>query len=60
MQIWLSSDSSNSEAVEQWRDTIANPEKVVVKWYSVGPSWRLEMKFRTNFSTEINKLSKIV
>uniref|UniRef100_A0A8C3UYD7 Tandem C2 domains, nuclear n=1 Tax=Catharus ustulatus TaxID=91951 RepID=A0A8C3UYD7_CATUS len=37
-QIWLSSDSSNSEAVEQWRDTIANPEKVVVKWYSVGPS----------------------
>uniref|UniRef100_A0A8C9MZ34 Tandem C2 domains, nuclear n=1 Tax=Serinus canaria TaxID=9135 RepID=A0A8C9MZ34_SERCA len=37
-QIWLSSDSSNSEAVEQWKDTIANPEKVVVKWYSFGPS----------------------
>ncbi|XP_016154194.1 PREDICTED: tandem C2 domains nuclear protein isoform X2 [Ficedula albicollis] len=37
-QIWLSSDSSNSEAVEQWKDTIANPEKVVVKWYSIGPS----------------------
>ncbi|XP_025935388.1 tandem C2 domains nuclear protein isoform X2 [Apteryx rowi] len=37
-QIWLSSDSSNSEAVEQWRDTVTNPEKVVVKWYSVGPS----------------------
>lgn len=38
MQIWLSSDSNNSEAVEQWKDTIANPEKVVVKWYSIGPS----------------------
>ncbi|XP_061215888.1 tandem C2 domains nuclear protein isoform X1 [Neopsephotus bourkii] len=37
-QIWISSDSSNSEAVKQWRDTIANPEKVVVKWYSIGPS----------------------
>uniref|UniRef100_A0A8C5T3L8 Tandem C2 domains, nuclear n=1 Tax=Malurus cyaneus samueli TaxID=2593467 RepID=A0A8C5T3L8_9PASS len=37
-QIWLSSDSSNSEAAEQWKDTIANPEKVVVKWYSIGPS----------------------
>ncbi|OWK55189.1 Tandem C2 domains nuclear protein [Lonchura striata] len=37
-QIWLSSDSSNSEAVEQWKDTIANPEKVVVKWYSIGAS----------------------
>uniref|UniRef100_A0A8C3N2A8 Uncharacterized protein n=1 Tax=Geospiza parvula TaxID=87175 RepID=A0A8C3N2A8_GEOPR len=37
-QIWLSSDSSNSEAVEQWKDTIGNPEKVVVKWYSIGPS----------------------
>uniref|UniRef100_A0A8C7EBI5 Tandem C2 domains, nuclear n=1 Tax=Nothoprocta perdicaria TaxID=30464 RepID=A0A8C7EBI5_NOTPE len=37
-QIWLSSDSSNSEAVEQWRDTVTNPEKVVVKWYSIGPS----------------------
>ncbi|XP_040457322.1 tandem C2 domains nuclear protein isoform X1 [Falco naumanni] len=37
-QVWISSDSSNSEAVEQWKDTIANPEKVVVKWYSIGPS----------------------
>nr|XP_009502818.1 PREDICTED: tandem C2 domains nuclear protein isoform X2 [Phalacrocorax carbo] len=37
-QIWISSDSSNSEAVEQWKDTIMNPEKVVVKWYSIGPS----------------------
>ncbi|GAB0190878.1 tandem C2 domains nuclear protein [Grus japonensis] len=37
-QIWISSDSSNSEAVEQWQDTMANPEKVVVKWYSIGPS----------------------
>ncbi|XP_068539027.1 tandem C2 domains nuclear protein isoform X1 [Anas acuta] len=37
-QIWISSDSTNSEAVEQWEDTIANPEKVVVKWYSLGSS----------------------
>ncbi|XP_051478110.1 tandem C2 domains nuclear protein isoform X3 [Apus apus] len=37
-QIWISSNSSNSEAVEQWKDTIANPEKVVVKWYRIGPS----------------------
>ncbi|OXB75345.1 UNVERIFIED_CONTAM: hypothetical protein H355_009499 [Colinus virginianus] len=37
-QVWISSDSNNSEAVEQWKDTIANPEKVVVKWYSLGPS----------------------
>ncbi|XP_010002017.1 PREDICTED: tandem C2 domains nuclear protein isoform X2 [Chaetura pelagica] len=37
-QVWISSDSSNSEAVEQWKDTIANPEKVVVKWYRIGPS----------------------
>lgn len=60
MQIWLSSDSNNSEAAEQWKDTIANPEKVVVKWYSIGPSWRLEMKLRTDFFTEIHMLSKIV
>ena len=37
-QVWISSDSNNSEAVEQWEDTIANPEKVVIKWYSLGPS----------------------
>ncbi|KFQ33576.1 PREDICTED: tandem C2 domains nuclear protein [Merops nubicus] len=37
-QIWISPDSSNSEAVEQWKDTMANPEKVVIKWYSIGPS----------------------
>uniref|UniRef100_A0A8C9EN67 Tandem C2 domains, nuclear n=1 Tax=Pavo cristatus TaxID=9049 RepID=A0A8C9EN67_PAVCR len=38
LQVWISSDSNSSEAVEQWEDTIANPEKVVIKWYSVGPS----------------------
>uniref|UniRef100_A0A7M4EML9 Tandem C2 domains, nuclear n=1 Tax=Crocodylus porosus TaxID=8502 RepID=A0A7M4EML9_CROPO len=36
-QVWLSSDGSNSEAADQWRDTITNPEKVVIKWYKVSP-----------------------
>uniref|UniRef100_A0A6J0UCS7 Tandem C2 domains nuclear protein isoform X1 n=1 Tax=Pogona vitticeps TaxID=103695 RepID=A0A6J0UCS7_9SAUR len=34
-QVWLSSESSSTEAADQWRDTIANPEKVVVKWHNV-------------------------
>ncbi|XP_077676529.1 tandem C2 domains nuclear protein isoform X2 [Eretmochelys imbricata] len=37
-QVWLSSNSSNSEAADQWRDTITNPEKVVIKWHNVNPS----------------------
>ncbi|KAL8169036.1 UNVERIFIED_CONTAM: Tandem C2 domains nuclear protein [Gekko kuhli] len=34
-QVCLSSDSNSSEAAEQWRDTMANPEKVVIKWHNV-------------------------
>nr|XP_048710998.1 tandem C2 domains nuclear protein isoform X2 [Caretta caretta] len=37
-QVWLSSNSSNSEAADQWRDTITNPEKVVIKWHNINPS----------------------
>ncbi|XP_066484558.1 tandem C2 domains nuclear protein [Tiliqua scincoides] len=37
-QVWLSSDSNSSEAADQWRDTIANPEKVVVKWHNISPA----------------------
>ncbi|XP_054826904.1 tandem C2 domains nuclear protein isoform X1 [Eublepharis macularius] len=36
-QVCLSSDSTSSEAVDQWRDTIANPEKIVIKWHNVCP-----------------------
>ncbi|KAH0620421.1 hypothetical protein JD844_020849 [Phrynosoma platyrhinos] len=34
-QVWLSSNSNSVEAADQWQDTIANPEKVVVKWHNV-------------------------
>uniref|UniRef100_A0A8D0H9L2 Tandem C2 domains, nuclear n=1 Tax=Sphenodon punctatus TaxID=8508 RepID=A0A8D0H9L2_SPHPU len=37
-QVWLSCDSSSSEAADQWRDTMANPEKVVIKWHNLTPS----------------------
>ncbi|XP_014451973.1 tandem C2 domains nuclear protein isoform X1 [Alligator mississippiensis] len=37
-QVWLSSDASSSETADQWRDTITNPEKVVIKWHKVSPS----------------------
>ncbi|KAG8126428.1 hypothetical protein E2320_021521 [Naja naja] len=37
-QVWLSSDSNSAEAADQWRDTIANPEKVVVKWHNIIPA----------------------
>nr|XP_034963285.1 tandem C2 domains nuclear protein isoform X2 [Zootoca vivipara] len=37
-QVWLSCDSNSPEASAQWRDTIANPEKVVVKWHNVNPA----------------------
>ncbi|XP_065260285.1 tandem C2 domains nuclear protein isoform X2 [Emys orbicularis] len=37
-QVWLSSNSNSSEAADQWRDTIANPEKVVIKWHNINPS----------------------
>ncbi|XP_030069582.1 tandem C2 domains nuclear protein-like [Microcaecilia unicolor] len=36
-QVWISSDSNSSEAAEQWRDTITNPEKVVIKWHKLNP-----------------------
>ncbi|XP_053104026.1 tandem C2 domains nuclear protein isoform X2 [Hemicordylus capensis] len=34
-QVWLSSDSNSSEAADQWKDTIVNPEKVVIKWHDI-------------------------
>ncbi|XP_042294686.1 tandem C2 domains nuclear protein isoform X2 [Sceloporus undulatus] len=34
-QVWLSSNSNSVEAADQWQDTIANPEKVVVKWHNI-------------------------
>ncbi|XP_073923407.1 tandem C2 domains nuclear protein isoform X2 [Castor canadensis] len=37
-QIWISEDSNNIEAVNQWKETIANPEKVVIKWHKLNPS----------------------
>lgn len=39
LQVWISNDSNSSEAADQWRDTIANPEKVVVKWHNIGLAW---------------------
>uniref|UniRef100_A0A8D0C125 Tandem C2 domains, nuclear n=1 Tax=Salvator merianae TaxID=96440 RepID=A0A8D0C125_SALMN len=35
-QVWLSIDGNSAEAAAQWRDTIANPEKLVVKWHNMG------------------------
>ncbi|XP_037359932.1 tandem C2 domains nuclear protein [Talpa occidentalis] len=37
-QIWISEHSNNMEAVNQWKETITNPEKVVVKWHKLNPS----------------------
>uniref|UniRef100_A0A8D2AAR0 Tandem C2 domains nuclear protein n=2 Tax=Sus scrofa TaxID=9823 RepID=A0A8D2AAR0_PIG len=37
-QIWISEDSNNIEAVNQWKETITNPEKVVIKWHKLNPS----------------------
>ncbi|XP_067403192.1 tandem C2 domains nuclear protein isoform X2 [Emydura macquarii macquarii] len=37
-QVWLSSNSSSSEAADQWKDAITNPEKVVIKWHNINPS----------------------
>ncbi|XP_016334821.1 tandem C2 domains nuclear protein-like [Sinocyclocheilus anshuiensis] len=34
-QVLLGFDSSSTEAVEQWRDSMANPEKVVTSWHRV-------------------------
>uniref|UniRef100_A0A2K6N3E4 Tandem C2 domains, nuclear n=1 Tax=Rhinopithecus bieti TaxID=61621 RepID=A0A2K6N3E4_RHIBE len=37
-QIWISEDSNNIEAVNQWKETVINPEKVVIKWHKLTPS----------------------
>ncbi|KAG8514285.1 Tandem C2 domains nuclear protein [Galemys pyrenaicus] len=37
-QIWISEHSNNIEAVNQWKETITNPEKVVIKWHKLNPS----------------------
>uniref|UniRef100_A0A8C6QU09 Tandem C2 domains nuclear protein n=1 Tax=Nannospalax galili TaxID=1026970 RepID=A0A8C6QU09_NANGA len=37
-QVWISEDSNNIEAVNQWKETITNPEKVVIKWHKLNPS----------------------
>uniref|UniRef100_A0A2I3M6U2 Tandem C2 domains nuclear protein n=2 Tax=Cercopithecinae TaxID=9528 RepID=A0A2I3M6U2_PAPAN len=37
-QIWISEDSNNIEAVNQWKETVINPEKVVIKWHKLNPS----------------------
>ncbi|KAG8449042.1 hypothetical protein GDO86_015918 [Hymenochirus boettgeri] len=37
-QVWLSSDSNNIEAADQWTDTIQHPEKVVTKWHKLNPA----------------------
>ncbi|XP_039739967.1 tandem C2 domains nuclear protein isoform X2 [Pteropus medius] len=37
-QIWISEDNSNIEAANQWKETITNPEKVVIQWHKLNPS----------------------
>ncbi|XP_023587488.1 tandem C2 domains nuclear protein isoform X2 [Trichechus manatus latirostris] len=37
-QIWISEDSNNIDAVNQWKETVTNPEKVVIKWHKLNPS----------------------
>ncbi|XP_008071149.1 tandem C2 domains nuclear protein isoform X2 [Carlito syrichta] len=37
-QIWISEDSNNIEASNQWKETVRNPEKVVTKWHKLDPS----------------------
>uniref|UniRef100_A0A8C6NMR3 Tandem C2 domains, nuclear n=1 Tax=Nothobranchius furzeri TaxID=105023 RepID=A0A8C6NMR3_NOTFU len=36
-QVQLSFDSSIPEALEQWKDTMAHPEKVVTSWHRLSP-----------------------
>lgn len=37
-QIWISEESNNVEAANQWKETITNPEKVVIQWHKLNPS----------------------
>uniref|UniRef100_G1M8T2 Tandem C2 domains nuclear protein n=1 Tax=Ailuropoda melanoleuca TaxID=9646 RepID=G1M8T2_AILME len=37
-QIWVSEDSNHTEAANQWKETVTNPEKVVIKWHKLNPS----------------------
>lgn len=37
-QIWIGEDSNDIEAVNQWRETVTNPEKVVTQWHKLNPS----------------------
>uniref|UniRef100_A0A8C0SVU8 Tandem C2 domains nuclear protein n=2 Tax=Canis lupus familiaris TaxID=9615 RepID=A0A8C0SVU8_CANLF len=37
-QIWISEDSNHTEAANQWKETVTNPEKVVIKWHKLNPS----------------------
>lgn len=37
-QIWISEDSNNMEAANQWKETVTNPEKVVIQWHKLNPS----------------------
>lgn len=37
LQIQLGFDSPLPEAVEQWKDTMAHPEKVVSTWHRLSP-----------------------
>ncbi|KAI5162441.1 tandem C2 domains nuclear protein isoform X1 [Manis pentadactyla] len=36
-QIWISEESNNTEAANQWKETVTNPEKVVIKWHKLNP-----------------------
>nr|XP_012415771.1 PREDICTED: tandem C2 domains nuclear protein isoform X2 [Odobenus rosmarus divergens] len=37
-QIWISEDSNHVGAASQWKETVTNPEKVVIKWHKLNPS----------------------
>ncbi|XP_006839631.1 PREDICTED: tandem C2 domains nuclear protein isoform X1 [Chrysochloris asiatica] len=37
-QIWISENSNTIDAADQWKETITNPEKVVIKWHKLNPS----------------------
>ncbi|XP_060036896.1 tandem C2 domains nuclear protein isoform X1 [Erinaceus europaeus] len=37
-QVWISEDSTSIEAANQWRETVTNPEKVVIQWHKLNPS----------------------